>query len=450
MIYTLKILVGHYETLPTQIRRVTVTDRRKFGLLTQNSDITTWSSDALTAPNFALSSAIAVPIGSFDDFVQASALDVSFSVTDALASKASRNVDSEVPCFTLKRIILTPSQALQHIAEMKTGQFTAHKVALHIDFPRSMLRGLQSCQLLVALANTGVLMTGRAIGKDLAALDDDAFAQHTWDPLQTQANNGAVILHLGMSDQKFADFKIKYPAARSLSPALFNDYTIVHNYVDNFNTFANSIHCSSSQPFDAKHFHLKAPIKTNDVLLNFNCSASEEFPRTPFQMLLLSSVGNESVTASALSRVAGMRQITVTRPAPLLHEQAARGYGRDVWTCNPNYFAADNITCDCGCGAPDPDCLFSGSSVAGCDAEQPLCDHVVGFRGGLGNSLFLCDHVGSCSTFETSTLPLSVFLSTPCTSWKLAGAPELCRHYHHHHHHHHMLENFCILILYLS
>ena len=167
------------------------------------------------------------------------------------------------------------------------------------------------------------------------------------------------------------------------------------------------------------------------MILNFNCSASEEFPRTPFQMLLLSSVGNESVTASALSRVAGMRQITVTRPAPLLHEQAARGYGRDVWTCNPNYFAADNFTCDCGCGAPDPDCLFSGSIVAGCDAEQPLCDHL-----------------GSCSTFETSTLPLRVFLSTPCTSLKLAGAPEFCHHYHHHHHH--MLENFCILILHLS
>jgi hypothetical protein len=104
MIYTLKILVGHYETLPTQIRRVTVTDRRKFGLRTQSSDITTSSSDALTAPNFALSSAIAVPLGSFNDFVQASALDVSFSVTNALASKASRNVDSEVPRFTLKRI----------------------------------------------------------------------------------------------------------------------------------------------------------------------------------------------------------------------------------------------------------------------------------------------------------------------------------------------------------
>ena len=96
LIYTLKINVKHYETLPMQIRRVTVSDRRKYGLRTDDSDIIISSSEAPTSPNFALSSSIAVPLGSFNDFAQVSPLDASFSVADALASKASRATDSKV------------------------------------------------------------------------------------------------------------------------------------------------------------------------------------------------------------------------------------------------------------------------------------------------------------------------------------------------------------------
>ncbi len=97
IIYTLKIGVGHFETMPTQIRRVTVTDRRKFGLRTADSDISISSSVAHTAPNFALSSAVTVPLGSFNDFVQASAKGTSFSVGNSRASKASSSVNSQVP-----------------------------------------------------------------------------------------------------------------------------------------------------------------------------------------------------------------------------------------------------------------------------------------------------------------------------------------------------------------
>lgn len=101
LIYTLKINVKHYEALPTQIRRVTVSDRRKYGLQTEHSDIIISSSEAPTSPNFALSSSIAVPLGSFNDFTQASPLDASISVADALASKASRSTDSKVTAIAL-------------------------------------------------------------------------------------------------------------------------------------------------------------------------------------------------------------------------------------------------------------------------------------------------------------------------------------------------------------
>jgi hypothetical protein len=265
------------------------------------------------------------------------------------------------------------------------------------------MRRVGSCQLQVLIANTGVLMTGRAMGKDSAALDNDVFAQHTWDPLKAQSKGDAVVLRLGMSEQKFHDFNSMYPAARNLSPALFNDYTIVYNYVRNFNTFAPSTQCTSSQPFDAMHYPLTSPIKMNDLTLKFNCSVSEVFPPPPFYMLLSSSAGNESVSVTALTRITGVCQITVTRLAPLLHDQPVTKNGRDAWTCNPNYFN-DSMTCDCGCGVPDPDCLVTSSIVNGCDSEQPLCDHW-----------------GKCSTYETATLPLRVFLSTPCSSLKLAG-----------------------------
>ena len=95
--YTLKITGKHYETWPTQIRRVTVTDRRKFGLRTADTDVVMSSSAVPSSPSVALSSAVAVPIGAFNDLTQASALDVSFSVANALASQASRDVDSQVP-----------------------------------------------------------------------------------------------------------------------------------------------------------------------------------------------------------------------------------------------------------------------------------------------------------------------------------------------------------------
>jgi hypothetical protein len=207
-----------------------------------------------------------------------------------------------------------------------------------------------------------------------------------------------------MSQQKFDDFKAKYPAARSVSSALFNDYTIVYNYVPNFNKLAATTQCVASQPYVANRYLLTSPAKTSDVLLKFNCSASEVFPLPPFYMLLSSSAGNESVTVTSLARSAGLCQVTVTRPAPLQHEQPPAGYGRHAWSCKSEYFA-DNVTCDCGCGAPDPDCLLRGSVVAGCGHVQPLCDHW-----------------GKCSADETSTRPLRVFLSTPCSSLLLAGA----------------------------
>jgi hypothetical protein len=96
MIYNLKITVKHFETLPTQIRRVTVTDRRKYGMRTEDSDIMLSSSEVPTVPNIAHLSAHAVPLGSFNDFAQASPLDTSFSVADALASKASHSIDTKV------------------------------------------------------------------------------------------------------------------------------------------------------------------------------------------------------------------------------------------------------------------------------------------------------------------------------------------------------------------
>lgn len=96
LMYTLRLSMAHFETTPTQIRRVTVTDLRKYGLRTDNSDIVFSSSDKPSAPNIALATEVVVPLGAFNDLVQASSLDVSFSVANALGSKASRSVDSQV------------------------------------------------------------------------------------------------------------------------------------------------------------------------------------------------------------------------------------------------------------------------------------------------------------------------------------------------------------------
>jgi hypothetical protein len=96
MTYTVKITVKHFESFPTQIRRVTVIDQRKYGMQTEESDIKLSSSEMPTAPNFAHSSALAVPLGSFNDFAQASPFDTSFSVADQIASKASRSITSKV------------------------------------------------------------------------------------------------------------------------------------------------------------------------------------------------------------------------------------------------------------------------------------------------------------------------------------------------------------------
>lgn len=304
--------------------------------------------------------------------------------------------------MTLPRVTLL--QALQHVAAMNARPFAAHNATLHIDFPKSMLRGVRSCQLQVVLANTGAVMTGRKEGKEWAALDGDVFAQYTWSASRAQASSDAVTLRLGMSQEKFDDFKAKHPAAKSLPPALFNDYTIVHNYVPNFSRLAATTQCVASQSYDAKRYVLTSPAKTSDVVLKFNCSASEVFPLPPFYMLLSSSAGSESVMVTSLAHAAGLCQATVTRTAPLSHEQPPAGHGRHAWSCKSEYFG-DNVTCDCGCGAPDPDCLLDGTVVAGCGSWQPLCDHW-----------------GKCSAEETSTRPLRVFLSTPCSSLLLAGA----------------------------
>ena len=246
-------------------------------------------------------------------------------------------------------------------------------------------------------------MTGRAMGKDSAALNSDVFAQFTWDPSKAESNNDAVSLRLGMSDQQFADFKAKYAAAKTISPALFNDYTVAYNYVPNFKTFAPSIQCTSSQQFNAKRYLLASSVEMSAQQLSFNCSLSDVFPPPPFQMLLSSSAGNESVVVQSLQRANAMCRITVTRTSPVLHAPPQTGDGRNQWTCDPHYFA-DNATCDCGCGAPDPDCLSNDRMVTGCSSEQPLCDHW-----------------GRCSSQDTSTQKIQIWLSTPCSVLNLAG-----------------------------
>lgn len=39
------------------------------------------------------------------------------------------------------------------------------------------------------------------------------------------------------------------------------------------------------------------------------------------------------------------------------------------WTCDPNQWA-DGTTCDCACGAPDPDCSNAALAVAGCSGAD--------------------------------------------------------------------------------
>ena len=103
LMYTLRLSISHFETTPTQIKRVTVTDLRKYGLRTESSDIVFSSSDKPSAPNVALATEVVVPLGAFNDLVQASPLDVSFSVANALGSKASRSVELQVPTACLLR-----------------------------------------------------------------------------------------------------------------------------------------------------------------------------------------------------------------------------------------------------------------------------------------------------------------------------------------------------------
>ncbi len=101
--YTLKLGLTHYETSPKQIKRVTVTDKRKYGLKTESSDIIFSSSLKSSPPNVALATEVVVPLGAFNDLVQASPLDVTFSVANALGSKASRSVELQVPTACLLR-----------------------------------------------------------------------------------------------------------------------------------------------------------------------------------------------------------------------------------------------------------------------------------------------------------------------------------------------------------
>jgi hypothetical protein len=49
------------------------------------------------------------------------------------------------------------------------------------------------------------------------------------------------------------------------------------------------------------------------------------------------------------------------------HEQAPA-----EWTCDQGAYDDALDLCDCGCGAPDPDCEEAGCSTGGCDA--PACD----------------------------------------------------------------------------
>jgi len=49
------------------------------------------------------------------------------------------------------------------------------------------------------------------------------------------------------------------------------------------------------------------------------------------------------------------------------------------WTCPANTYDAKD-TCDCNCGAPDPDCTIAGIRVTGCLANQ------------------VCDNAGKCAT----------------------------------------------------
>ena len=44
-----------------------------------------------------------------------------------------------------------------------------------------------------------------------------------------------------------------------------------------------------------------------------------------------------------------------------------------AWFC-PTYYFADGQACDCGCGAPDPDCADSKSLVFGCPASNTACE----------------------------------------------------------------------------
>ncbi len=40
-----------------------------------------------------------------------------------------------------------------------------------------------------------------------------------------------------------------------------------------------------------------------------------------------------------------------------------------AWTCDPHWYAAGD-TCDCGCGAPDPDCQDPSAPVSGCTSTE--------------------------------------------------------------------------------
>jgi hypothetical protein len=312
---------------------------------------------------------------------------------------------------------------------MTEGPFIAHQAILHIDLRKSRLRGVQPCQLQVALVNKGVLMTGRAEGKDSAALNSDVFAQVSWDPSKTHANSDLVSLRLGMSQQQFTEFKAKHAAAGTISPALFNDYTIAYNYVPNFHTFAPSIQCVSSLPLETKRFSVMHPIGLSERQLIVNCSSSHVFPPPPFFMLLSSSAGNESIAVVSVERTDDLCRITATRQSPMLHAPSPTGDGRSQWTCNPHYYA-DNATCDCGCGAPDPDCLSSDRVVAGCSSEQPLCDHW-----------------GRCSAQDSSALPIQVYLSTPCFTLNLAGRGN-CSQAANVVNHHMLAKNLCSRVLF--
>jgi hypothetical protein len=101
------------------------------------------------------------------------------------------------------------------------------------------------------------------------------------------------------------------------------------------------------------------------------------------------------------------------------------------WTCSAARFA-DGVTCDCGCGAPDPDCGSSSLPVGGCPGADPRCTA----EGTCTACVPACDgrqcgpdscggYCGSCPSTAPSCLGGQCHVCTPaCTD--LQCGPDGC------------------------